>query len=95
MIDRLGGLNPLSGYNKAQKVRISNNDKQLDSISLSQESRLRSDYLKIEQEVKATPDIREDRVAELKLKINDPNYFNDEKILDELAEKLLYSGLLD
>ncbi|GHV40636.1 hypothetical protein AGMMS50268_13140 [Spirochaetia bacterium] len=62
-----------------------------DSISLSSEAIEKSElYRAIEVVAAAAPDVRADRVAELKAKINDPAYIND-RIINATADKIMES----
>ena len=38
--------------------------------------------------VKAAPDVREDRIAEVKAKLQDPNYIND-AVVNSVADRLM------
>jgi negative regulator of flagellin synthesis FlgM len=44
--------------------------------------------LKLADEVKNSADVREDRIAEIKEKMNNPSYI-DNDVLDDVAEKLM------
>jgi negative regulator of flagellin synthesis FlgM len=59
-----------------------------DTISLSQDAVEKAELFRVGEIVAATPDVRADRVAELKEKINDPSYIND-TILNATADKLM------
>lgn len=90
IIDRLNSIDPIrdpqksSVGGKAEKVRG-------DSISISSDAAQKADLYKTLELAKAAPDVRSDRVAELKAKINEPGYINDavvsmtaDRIIDQL-----------
>jgi len=89
MIGKLNGIDPIASYSSAQKISRNQNSVLKDSILVSDEARLKSDYLKVEQEVKSSANIREDRIREVMEKLEDPNYINN-KILGEVADKIMY-----
>jgi negative regulator of flagellin synthesis FlgM len=87
-IERLGPLDPISTYNKNQKANKVESKPARDSISVSNEAKVKAEMLRLADEVKNTPEIREDRIAEIKAKLNDPSYI-DNDVLDDVAEKLM------
>ncbi|MDR2149571.1 MAG: flagellar biosynthesis anti-sigma factor FlgM [Spirochaetaceae bacterium] len=48
-----------------------------DSIAISPESLEKAEYYRVSEIVASTEDVRADRIAELKQKINDPDYLKD------------------
>jgi negative regulator of flagellin synthesis FlgM len=48
-----------------------------DSIALSSEALQKGEFYRVSEIVASAPDIRADRIAELRQKINDPDYLND------------------
>ncbi len=88
-IERLGSLDPLSAYNKNQKVsRGARADG--DSVSVSSEARVKAEVLQMNTLVHAASDVRMDKVEAAKLKLQDPNYIND-TLLNSLADRLMDS----
>lgn len=90
-IERVGQLDPLQNTNKTNRSPKTASVRGSDSISLSSEAREKGEVFRAFEMAKATPDIRADRIAELKAKINDPAYINDsvvsmtaERIVDQL-----------
>jgi anti-sigma28 factor (negative regulator of flagellin synthesis) len=69
-----------------------------DSVEISgdarrlQEETGRVERARVEQQVRAAADVREERIAELRDKINDPAYLNDGRVLSELSRRL--AGIL-
>ncbi|MDR0663072.1 MAG: flagellar biosynthesis anti-sigma factor FlgM [Spirochaetaceae bacterium] len=58
------------------------------TVVISTEARRKADWLNAIELVSAAPDIRADRVAELKGKINDPAYIND-ILLNDTADRII------
>lgn len=89
-IDKIGPINNYNGYNKVNKKNPSKNINLSDSVNISKEALDRAETSRIMDIVKNTPDIRTDRVNEIKAKINNADYINKE-VIDKVAEKILES----
>ncbi|SIQ73593.1 anti-sigma-28 factor, FlgM family [Alkalispirochaeta americana] len=87
-IERLGPIDPIHRYHKAEKAAKSAGAKTGDAISLSDEARARSEVLQALEEVRGLPDIRQDRVEEVRRKLEDPSYISD-KVVEAVAEEIL------
>ena len=87
-IERLGPVDPIQNYNKTGKVNKPAAQREGDSISVSDEARIRSEILQVVDEAKAIPDIRHDRVAEIKQKLEDPSYI-DERVVSMVADEIM------
>lgn len=87
MVDKLGGIDPTSKFNTSQKVKRVSEQSSKDSIALSNEARLKADYLKIQQEVNKIPDIRMDKVEEAKKKL--ASGLNRDESALQIANKIL------
>ena len=89
MINKIGGLNPL---NNVQNIRKTDNaakvSSQTDSISVSKEAVEKAEAYYLDKVAAETPNVRADRIAEVKAKIKDPSYLSDEVILSA-AEKVM------
>ena len=89
MIDKIGGLNPL---NNVQNIRKTDNaakvSSQTDSISVSKEAVEKAEAYYLDKVAAETPNVRADRIAEVKAKIKDPSYLSDDVILST-AEKVM------
>ncbi|HTX71315.1 MAG TPA: flagellar biosynthesis anti-sigma factor FlgM [Rectinemataceae bacterium] len=64
-----------------------------DSISISNDASTKAELFRAAEIAKAAPEIRLDKVAELKAKINEPGYIDDavlsmtaDRIMDQLFE---------
>ena len=89
MIDKIGGLNPL---NNVQNIRKTDSaakvSSQTDSISVSKEAVEKAEAYYLDKVAAETPNVRADRIAEVKAKIKDPSYLSDDVILST-AEKVM------
>lgn len=89
MIDKIGGVAPL---NNVQKTRHVNNnafvDYGQDSINVSVEAKEMAEIYYMTQVAAETPNVRYDRIAEVKEKIKDPSYLNDAVIMST-ADRIL------
>ncbi|MBU0927864.1 MAG: flagellar biosynthesis anti-sigma factor FlgM [Spirochaetes bacterium] len=86
-IDRLNPLDPIQPKKPSGVTRADRNSGS-DSVSLSSEAVVKAELFKALELAKAAPDVRMDRVAELKAKIDDPNYIND-AVLSATADRIL------
>lgn len=87
-IDKLGPINPAAKFNKAEKVAKPLNREKTDSIDFSEEAKSKGEVYKVSEEVKLTPEIRQDRIDEVKKKLEDPNYIDD-TVVEAVAEKVI------
>jgi len=91
MIDKIGGVAPL---NNVQNTRRANGAESFrsdpDSINVSEEAKEAARAYYLNQVAEETPDVRADRVAELKEKIKDPNYLNP-AVISATAERIMAS----
>jgi len=87
-IERLGPTEHISNYNKTGKVSKSDSLLGKDSIDVSEEAKQKAEVFKALESLRSVPDIREDRVAEVKKKLEDPNYIN-EKVIESVADRIL------
>jgi len=87
-IDRIGPIDPIQpGKKPGRPNQVSENPK-TDSINISSEAQMKAEQLKVKVLAAAAADIRADRVAELREKINDPSYIND-KLVEATADKII------
>ena len=87
-IDRLGPIDPSSQLNKANKGSKPVKKDTTDSISVSSEAKAMGEIFQATESVKKSPDIRMDRVEEVKRKLQDPSYIND-KVVEAVADKVM------
>ena len=87
-IDRIGSIDPIQPGKKPGRANQVNESQRIDSISISSEAQERAELLRTQGLAAAAPEVRAERVAELKEKINDPSYIND-KVIGATADKLI------
>jgi negative regulator of flagellin synthesis FlgM len=87
-IEPLGPIDPIHKLNQAGKAERQQKSEGKDSVSFSDEARLKAEVYRVNEEVKASDDVRADRVAEVKAKLEDPNYIDD-KVLDTVADRIM------
>lgn len=91
MIDKIGGMNPLSTI---QNTRRANESEKIsfgsDSISVSDDAKAMAEKYYMQQIAQETPDVRHDRVAEIKAKIKDPAYLNN-AVVASAADRIMNS----
>ena len=87
-IDRIGSIDPIQPEKKPGRVNNVNPSRGTDSISISSEAQKKAELFRIQELAGAAPEVRADRVAELKEKINDPAYINDQ-LINATADKLI------
>jgi len=89
-IESIGPLDHISKAKKNSKTNRSKNIKHKDSIQLSEEARAKSEIYKATEIAKQAPNVRLDKIAEIKKKLEDPSYINQHAI-EIVAEKILES----
>jgi negative regulator of flagellin synthesis FlgM len=89
-VERIGPLDPTSNLKKAEKTSKPKAKSDVDSINVSQEARSKSEVLKAMEAAKTAADVRVDRVAEMKRKLQDPTYPSQE-VIEKTAEGILKS----
>jgi negative regulator of flagellin synthesis FlgM len=86
-IDRIGSSEPIHpGRKPGQNSRVSQTEKS-DSIDLSSEAMEKAQILQTLKLAASAPDVREDRIAELRQKIDDPAYI--EERIGATADKIM------
>jgi negative regulator of flagellin synthesis FlgM len=87
-IDRLGPVDPISKYKSTAKASRTSYVQGKDSIDVSDEAKAKAELMRAAEIVRSSPDIREDRVAEVKKRLEDPNYIND-KVKGLVADRVM------
>jgi negative regulator of flagellin synthesis FlgM len=87
-IERLGPIDPIHKFNQAEKQQKAQPKSDKDSISFSEEAKMKAEVYRASEQVNAASDVRADRVAEVKQKLEDPSYIDD-KVLNSVAERLM------
>lgn len=85
----INGVNNVTQVNNVQNLRKTEGavktSREADSISVSAEAK---EIYFLEKVANETPDVRADRVAEVKEKLKDPNYLNN-AVINSAADKFL------
>ena len=87
-IDRLNGIDPVKPVQPIQRTQRPEILNKADAVSVSSEARVLSDANIALEAVRNAPDIREDKVAEVKKKFEDPSYINN-ALLELVADRIL------
>jgi len=87
-IDRVGFIDPIQPGKKPGQANKAGGTAGTDSISISSEAQKKAELLRVRELAAAAPEVRADRVAELKEKINDPSYIDD-RVMNATADKLI------
>ena len=84
-VERIGPLDPASNIKKSEKPSRLKAKSDVDSINVSPEARSKAEVFKAAEAAKNAPDVRIDRVEELKRKLQDPSYPSQE-VIEKAAE---------
>ncbi len=87
-IDRLGPIDPFPPVNKPDKGSKPVKNDSADSISVSTQAKEMGEIFQATENIKKSPDIRLDRVEEIKRKLQDPAYI-DQKVIESVADKVM------
>ena len=87
-IDRLNGIDPVKPVHPIQRAQRAEAVGKADAVSVSNEARVLSDANIALEAVRNAPDIREDKVDEVKKKFADPSYINN-ALLELVADRIL------
>ena len=87
-IERLGPVDPVSKFNKTEKTSRSEKKAKADSINVSDEAKTMGEIYKTTEQVKLSPEVRQDRIDAVKEKLKDPDYISD-KIIEFVAESVM------
>ena len=87
-IERLGPVDPVQRYSQSEKAARSASRPENDSIAFSEEAKLKAEIYRVAEQVRSTPEVRADRVEEVKRKLEDPNYIND-VVVEHVAEQVM------
>ena len=87
-IDRIGSIDPIQPGKKPGRANQVSDSPKTDSISISSAAQEKAERLRVQELAAAAPEMRAERVAELKDKINDPSYIND-KVINATADRLI------
>ena len=89
VIDKIGNINNIVESKKPKTVSSTREANKNDSIQISSEGKKAAETARSVQLVNETPDIRAERVADIKDRIDNGTYdFNDDKMLEEVADRI-------
>lgn len=88
-IDRMGSVDPLKSLGKVAPAKTVRTDRS-DSIELSTEAKSQAELLTAREIARSAPELRLERIEEIKAKMQDPNYFN-KTVMESTAEGILKS----
>ena len=77
-VDNVSAVNNIQSTRRSSNVAIS--QRTSDEISVSEEAKAAAEAMYLKQVSDETPDIRQDLVEQIKLKIQDPDFFSDATI---------------
>lgn len=89
-IDPLGPIEPPSNFKKLDKPERPRKTDQSDTINVSSEARYKAEVYHATELAKRSPEIRMDRVQEIKKKLEDPSYISD-WMIDQVADRIMES----
>ena len=87
-IERLGPIDPVQRFSQTNKTAKPRQEQGSDSVSFSDEAKLKAELYQMTEHVRSTPEVRADRVAEVKKKLEDPEYIND-TVIDSVADRIM------
>ena len=90
VIEKIGNINNIAEPKKNKPVSGKSEGLQGDSIQISSEGKLAAENAKNAQIIRETPDVRADRVKDIKMRIDNGSYnFDDNKILEMVADRIV------
>ncbi|MFP4563606.1 MAG: flagellar biosynthesis anti-sigma factor FlgM [Spirochaetia bacterium] len=87
-IEGLGPVDPISKHNKTEKTSRPQKAEKSDSINVSEEAKNMGELYKAAESVKSSPDVRAEKIAEIKEKLKDPSYIDD-KVIESVADSIM------
>lgn len=87
-IERLGPVDPVNKLGKTNRTEKPVKNGEKDSISISNDAKTMAEVYKAGETVKQSPDIRMDRVEEVRRKLEDPSYIDD-AVLNSVADSIM------
>ena len=87
-IDRIGSIDPIQPEKRPGRAEQAKGTPKTDSVNISSLAQEKAELLRVREIAASAPDVRADRVAELKAKIDDPSYINN-AVLNATADRLI------
>jgi negative regulator of flagellin synthesis FlgM len=89
VIDKIGNINNIIEPKKSNPVTSAKETKKKDSVQISSEAKNAAEVSKLAQIVKDVPDIRIERIKEIKAQIANGTYnFDKPEILEMVADRI-------
>ncbi len=91
MIDKISGVNPINNVQSTRQTSGSAKSHSLtDSISVSDKAKQMAEIYYMNQVASETPDVRADKIAEIREKIKDPSYLSN-AVISSAADRIMES----
>jgi negative regulator of flagellin synthesis FlgM len=87
IVDRIGHVEPISPGKRTGRSAPTGGENKADSISLSAEAVEQAERYQVLEIIKATPELDDARIDELRQKIDDPAYLDS--VINATADNLL------
>ena len=89
VIDKIGNINNIIEPRKSRNVSNAKETRKDDSLQISSEGKRAAEIARQAQIVQDAPDVRAERVAEIKQQIADGTYnFDDGRVLEMVADRI-------
>jgi negative regulator of flagellin synthesis FlgM len=87
-IEGIGPIQPNQPVNRTGKAQSPERPAAADSVAFSDEAKLKADMFRMQETVRAGEDVRADRIAEVRAKLQDPSYIDD-AVLNTVADRVM------
>ena len=87
-VDRVSFPDPVPRPKKTERPARAEKTTAADSINVSVSAKEKAEIYNAAEVAKSSPDLRMDRIEEVRRKLDDPNYITD-KVISELADRLM------
>jgi negative regulator of flagellin synthesis FlgM len=87
-VGNVARVNNDSKINKASVRKDVDSKAPVDNVQISDEAKVKAEMSRVQELVNNSPDVRQDRIDEVKAKLDRGDYNNDE-VMNKVAEKLM------
>jgi negative regulator of flagellin synthesis FlgM len=87
-VNRIGHVDPIQTSKKPGRSEQTGGNDRADTIDLSSDAMKKAEAYQVVELIKSAPELDEARIAELRQKINDPSYLN-EQVIKNTADNIL------
>ncbi len=87
-VERVGFPDPVSKPKKTERPARAEKTSAADAVNVSIGAKEKAEIYNATEAAKSAPDLRLDRIEEVKKKLDDPTYITD-KVISELADRLM------